>query len=74
MARKLYFMYVSLTAAALLIGAAAFTTVLHGSAKAQGVVVSSTMHCFVGNRADRPDAHLTRGWVCVADRIPVVTH
>jgi hypothetical protein len=67
-------MYVSLTAAALLIGAAAFTSVFHNEAKAQGLVTSSAIHCFVGSKMDRPDQHIARGWVCIADQVPVVTH
>jgi len=75
MARKLYFAYVSLTAAALLLGALAFTTVFHSQAKAQGTVASATaMHCFVGNKMDRPDPHMTRGWVCMQSPLQVATH
>lgn len=74
MARKLYFTYVSLTAAALLLGAAAFITVLHSQAKAQGTVASATaLHCFVGNKMDRPNPHMTRGWVCMQSPLEVAT-
>jgi hypothetical protein len=69
MARKLYIAYVSLTAAALLIGVLGFTA-FHGQAHAQNVASAPAMRCFVGNKMDRPSTHMTRGWVCVSDQTP----
>ncbi len=70
MARKLYIAYVSLTAAALLVGAVGFTAFFHSKAHAQTAVVSAPMRCFIGNKMDRPDPHMTRGWVCVSEHAP----
>jgi hypothetical protein len=70
MARKFYIAYGSLTAVALLAGIIGFT--VYNKAHAQTVMPVSTMRCFVGARADRPDTHVTRGWVCVQERAPVV--
>ncbi len=72
MVRNLYIAYVSLTAAALLAGVIGFTVFFHGQAHAQNTPVASSVRCFMGNKMDRPDTHMTRGWVCVSERTPVV--
>ncbi len=74
MTRKFYIAYVSLTAAALLAGVVAFTGVFHSQAHAANAVSASSMRCFIGNTMDRPSTHMTRGWVCVSERLPVVTN
>jgi hypothetical protein len=74
MTRKFYIAYVSLTAAALLAGVLAFTGVFHNQAKAETVVSAPSIRCFIGNKMDRPDTHMTRGWVCTAERLPIVTN
>ncbi len=72
MARKFYIAYVSLTAVALLAGAIAFTGLFHSKAHAQVAASASSIRCFVGNKMDRPGTQMTRGWVCVAERLPAV--
>jgi len=74
MPRKFYIAYVSLTAAALLAGVIAFTGVFHNQAKAETAGLASSIRCFIGNKMDRPDTHMTRGWICTAERLPVVTN
>ncbi len=72
MARTFYIAYVSLTAAALLAGVVGFTAFFHTQAHAQNTPVASSIRCFMGNKMDRPSTQMTRGWVCVSERTPVV--
>jgi hypothetical protein len=74
MTRKFYIAYVSLTAAALLAGVIAFTGVFHSQAKAESAVSASSIRCFIGNKMNRPSTHMTRGWVCTPERLPLVTN
>lgn len=69
MARNLYIVYISFTAAALLASVIGFTA-FHGQAHAQSAASAPAMRCFVGNKMDRPDPHMTRGWVCVSEQAP----
>ncbi|WP_026595841.1 hypothetical protein [Methyloferula stellata] len=69
MARNLYIAYVSVTAAALLVGIIGFS-VLNSQAHAQNGASAATTRCFVGNKMDRPSTHMTRGWVCVSEPAP----
>ncbi len=74
MARKFYIAYVSLTAVALLAGVIGFTGLFHTKAHAQTAASAPVIRCFVGNKMDRPSTHMTRGWVCVTESTPIVTH
>jgi len=72
MARKFYIAYVSLTALALLAGAFAFTSSFGTKAHAQESVKASSVRCFIGYKMDRPDQHMSRGWVCLQESAPAV--
>jgi len=74
MTKKFYIAYVSLTAFALLAGVIAFSGVLHSQARAETVVAAQSLRCFIGNKMDRPSTHMTRGWVCTPERLPIVTN
>jgi hypothetical protein len=72
MDRKLYITYVSITTIAFLAAVISFTTLYHSQAHAEADVSAASVRCFIGNKIDRPDNHMTRGWVCVPERTPVV--
>jgi hypothetical protein len=74
MANKFYITYVSLTALAILAGIIAFSGISHSQARAETAATASSIRCFVGNKMDRPDQHMTRGWVCLPERLPIVTN
>lgn len=76
MVSKLKVSFAAIASIAAVLGVISFTGLggVNGQAGAQSALTASPIRCFIGVKMDRPDPHMSRGWICLSEPRPVVTN